>query len=209
MDNSIENIWKEGFSTNKNLNVPELVDFYNRKSEHVIIRIKNTMYNNHKSTILFAFILLVTNMMFGQVLIGCIILVVYTITYIYGKKQLESMEQIDFGTSSYEYLKNFDLWWNNTVSRYSRVVIYMFPLLIFITILLEIFSLSINEPVRLQQIISDPVAIYIGFGFVVLVTLSRVFSTIIYKKVLNLTYGKELNKLKNLIHDMEELRNIK
>ncbi|WP_248722900.1 hypothetical protein [Seonamhaeicola sp. ML3] len=206
MDNNIEKIWKEGFTKNENLDVPILINFYNQKSKHLITRIKNTMYSNNKGTIVVAFTLLVVYIIFGQILTGCIIFAVCTVAYFIGKKQLISVEQVDFGTNSYEYLKNFYSWWQSNVSKYSRVLKYLLPLIVLMIILLELFNLSLRHPIRFNQIINDSVAIYIGLGFITFVILIWVFSVPFYKKILDLIYGKEINKLRELINDMEELR---
>jgi len=46
MENSIETIWKEGFLHEKSLVVPRVNDLYNRKSIHLVDRLKRRLRLN-------------------------------------------------------------------------------------------------------------------------------------------------------------------
>src|SRR5690606_41129096 len=56
MENSIETIWKEGFLHEENLVVPRVNDLYNRKSIHLVDRLKRRLRFNLIMILVFAFL---------------------------------------------------------------------------------------------------------------------------------------------------------
>lgn len=206
MKKSIEEVWKEGFINHDEELIPKFVNLYNRKSIHLISRLKSTMKSSNQTSVLIAIMLFTAYMFYGRTLLGVVVLLASGIAFHAGRKQLASLEKIDFGNNAYEYLKTFEAWWKSTVFEYSRLIKYALPTFILLTMLIEVYLLYRNQPVRFRQIMNDEVSILIGIGAIALILISWLVSTHVYKKVINTIYGHELMKLRQMIAEMEELR---
>lgn len=217
MEKSIENIWKEGFLESDALVAPKINDLYNQKSIHIIDKFKKMFRINLISILVFSFIFLVLSFFIGIPITGVLFFVSLTILVLINKKLLNDLEKLDFGLSSYQYLKSFNQWKNNQIAINTRMSKFLYPL-IFLSILLGYWfkdaeGMPLGERLVNKLLITFPdmYLVYgiplIGIVVVILITaLLAFFGDRIYKWDLNVVYGRVFKKLEELMADIESLR---
>ncbi len=216
MKNSIESIWKEGFLKNDALVAPKLNDLYNQKSIHIIDRFKRMFRINYTYVIGLAFLHLIIGWIAGVPLIGIFQFLLFIPLILYSKNYRQKMEKIDKSLSSFEYLKTFDNWLKETTVGLTKIYRFFYPLY-FLGLILGIlytnfFELFIGDTL-INKIMSNPdtkilfgLPIYWVIPIVLLLALLSFLGGSIYKVDLKAVYGPTMNKLEELISDMEELR---
>lgn len=126
------------------------------------------------------------------------------------------MNKIDFGTSSYQYLKAFDRWLKISIAEYVKIYRYFYPLLFLFFIVIGMFSSLVETEsgdTPIHNIMNDPDT-YLLYGapvfwilpLLLILGLISYFSEALFKLDLNSIYGGVFKKLKELLVDMEELR---
>lgn len=211
MENSIENIWREGFLHPDALIAPKLNDLYNQKSQHIVDRFKRMFAINLNGILIAASLFFVASFFAGVPILGTLLAGQLLALVIIGKKQSRGLEIIDKGGTSYQYLKAFDSWHKEAISVYARLYRILYPLL-FITFMLGMWFANFNEVTRMKlqaepdidMIWGIPLWGIIGIG--VFALLMGVFSGRLYKWDMKIVYGQVTQKLEELITDMEELR---
>jgi len=212
MSDSIEDIWKKGFSKNGNLTPPEINNLYNKKSNHIIDKFKRMFKINLIALLVFSIAMLIYLIVDGREILGIIIFLLLNIYVVVGKKQLDSLEKINKNQDSYHFIKSFDHWLKDTIAFNSKIARYFYPPIFLATVSLIWF----NENSKNETIINfknDP-DIYMIIGLPVFLTLAVLaiflimayFSKHIYVYDFKLIYGRVMKKLDELIADMEELR---
>jgi hypothetical protein len=216
MEKSIETIWKEGFISNEALVVPRLTDLYNQKSQHIVDKFKKVGKRNLYGIIIGAFLILIGSFFIETPLIGGFIFIILMWLVAVGRRQGLDLEKIDHSSSSYHYLKSFDVWLKNSIAEYGRIYRFVYPLMFLAFILVVLFSnLSQNDagesPITI--IMNDPdtliilgLPVYWTLGTLLMMGLVSYFSGILYKLDLGTVYGRIFKKLDEILKDMEELR---
>jgi hypothetical protein len=214
MEKSIESIWKEGFLKNDMLVAPKLNNLYNQKSKTLIEKIQRMMKIN-LIMILAASLLILVWWYFNDVLyLGIFIFALLNAVAIYGVIQMDRMKKtIDYGESSYHYLKTFHHWISNVIENNTKLMRFFYPLM-FIAAAGTVWYSNDNEIFLSQLIIRHFPNVVMWGGipmvFIVLVlviaAVMAVFGGSIYKWDVDLVYGRVFKKLDEIIADMEELR---
>ncbi|WP_242155700.1 hypothetical protein [Aestuariivivens sediminis] len=217
MEKSIENIWKEGFLKSDALVAPQINDLYNQKSIHIIDKFKRMFRINLIAIVAFSFTFLVISFFIGIPITGIIFFVTLSVLVIINKKLLNDLNKIDFGVSSYQYLKVFNQWINKQVSINKKISRFLYPI-IFISMILGFWfkdaeGMPLGERLVNEVLKSFPdiYLIYgiplIGIAIVLLIlVLLALFGGRIYKWDLNIVYGRIFKKLEELMTDIESLR---
>lgn len=211
MEKSIENIWKDGFLQSNALVAPKLNDLYNQKSKHVIDKFKRMFVINLIALAIAAILVWVMSFFAGVPIAGTVIALCLGILVVIGKRSLTDLKKIDTSASSYQYLKSFDSWLKDVMSVYARVYRFMYPLL-FLAIMLGTWFSNIMEETRGHLLNETGIDQLLGMPFVAVVLLGicaalmMIFSDWLYKMDMKSVYGGVMNKLNELITDMEELR---
>ena len=217
MENSIENIWKEGFLKNDALVAPKINNLYNQKSIHIIDKFKRMFKINLIAIVLFSFVFLIVSFFVGIPITGVIFFVTLTILVIINKKLLNDLDKIDMGLNSYQYLKTFNQWINKQVSINERMSRFLYPI-IFLSMIFG-FWFKNAEGMYLGERLVDEIIkgfpdIYLIFGIpligiviaLLILALLAFFGGRIYKWDLNIVYGRIFKKLEVLMKDVESLR---
>lgn len=211
MENSIENIWREGFLQKDALIAPKLNDLYNQKSQHIVDRFKRMFAMNLYGIIIGAAVIFIAAFFAGVPILGCLLSVQLLALVVIGRKQSKALETIDKGESSYQYLISFDDWLKGVMSVFDRLYRFVYPLL-FITFMLGFWFANFNDETRIklqadpdiEMIWGMPMWGIIGVG--IFAAIFGIFSGKIYKWDMKTVYGSVMKKLEELIADMEELR---
>lgn len=213
MERSIEHVWKEGFLEMESLIAPKLNDLYNQKSMHIVDRFKRTgkrnLYGIALGSILFFGITIILKIPLVGILVGMIMAYLIWV----GKKRSAKLELIEQGVNSYEYLKSFDNWLNETIAAYRQIYRYVYPALFAIFIIGAIYAQFLGQESLASHLFQKPPEEYtLGIPLIALVPLLlivllvRIFSDVIYRFDVYSVYGGILKKLDELLRDMEELR---
>ncbi|MFT6321144.1 MAG: hypothetical protein ACJAT4_002073 [Granulosicoccus sp.] len=209
MDKSIESIWKEGFLKNDALLVPKLNDLYNQKSTHLVDKFKRRFKVNLKAIVIFSFIVLILSFLVGIPVMGVMMFFLFNGLVIVNNKLLKGLEKIDKNVSSYQYLKSFNDWMKEQISVNRRMAGFYYPY-IFIALTLGFWFSSFNQDDILgnfnQIYLVNGIPVYWTISFLLITGLLAIFGGRIYTWEVGVFYGNIINKLEELITDIEELR---
>ncbi len=213
MEKSIETIWKEGFLKNDPLVVPKINNLYTQKSHSAVDKLMKIGKMNLQAIMIAAVIILIACIIAGLTIMGVSLFVLLSWVVIYGKRKAKSIIEIDKSMSSYEYLKEIDLWLKDVIKGYTKMYRFLYPAIF----LIFTFGLWMSDNMKemFDEIISKSPDLFLIFGvpgiwvigvlvFACLISLS---AGPIYKFDLYLVYGRVFKKLDELLADMEDLRN--
>jgi hypothetical protein len=217
MENSIENIWKEGFLKSDALVAPKINNLYNQKSIHIIDKFKRMFKINLIAIVAFSFAFLIVSFIVGIPITGIIFFVTLSVLVFINKKLLNDLEKIDLGISSYQYLKAFNHWINKQVAINKKFSKFLYPI-IFMSLILGFWFKDAEGMPLGKRLVSE---ILIGFpdtyliygipliGIVIVAVIIGLLFLVggrIYKWDLNIVYGRVFKKLEELMTDIESLR---
>jgi hypothetical protein len=213
MKNSIESIWKEGFLNEKSLVAPKINDLYNQKSKHVVDKMKRTFRINFIVTIILAIVIPIGYYFLDVIWQGVAASVLILLIAWYGKLQMHTLETLDHGATSFDYLKSFDRWLKDVFSRSEKIARFYYTLCLIIA-MSPIWSAWNKQEGLISEIHQKyPDLIFIGsiplFALIIAVLATLLmfyFSDRIYQWDVRLMYGRVFDKLEETIAEMEELQ---
>ena len=213
MKSSIETIWKEGFLNEKSLSVPKINDLYNQKSIHVTDRVKRMFRVNLILIAVMAAVIPLIYYFAGALWQGLAASALLLLTGWYNIRQLQGLPALNQGANSLEYLRSFDRWLKDVLSRSERAArfSYLLYFLIAVSTLWAVWSGQEGLALKVQEKYPDllfvgnvPLAALIAAGLFFLLLFW--FSGKIYQWDLRLMYGRVFDKLEETIAEMEKLR---
>lgn len=204
MNNTIENIWKKGFIEESKLIVPKINNLYGQRSIDLVQKQIRTMRFEVWSLLpLGALFFLISYTQGQQLWAGAASAGICLIWFFISKKQVESIEEIDYDANCYQYLinirKKLDLIFKMNL-RYTifSTVLILFPMLVYTYInkegqtLGEIFGWTGIDLHRGFMFLIIPIVALFAYGF--------------FLFMLRIVYGKIQVRFNRLIADMEELQ---
>jgi hypothetical protein len=208
MENSIENIWKQGFLNESSLVVPKINDLYNQKSMHVVDSVKRTFRMNQIVIVAMAIVIIIMHYFVDALWQGSIASVLLLLTALYINRLIHSIDTLDQGATSFDYLKSIDLWLKDVLFKSEKLARFIYPLNLLIA-LSTIWSAwdKQGQTLKIHQKYPDiniPLFALIITGVSVLLMFS--FSAKIYQWEVRMMYGRVFGKLKETIADMEKLK---
>lgn len=211
MEKSIESIWKTGFLENNALVAPKLNNLYDQKSIHIIDKFKRMFKINLNALVAFSFVVLVASFLVKIPVMGVLMFLLFNTIVIVNKKLLKTLETIDKNKNSYTYLKSFDTWMQGQISVNMKMSRFIYPFIFIAMVSGFWFSPSFRESLTKTLGNHEPyillgIPVFWILAMLVILILLSLFGGRIYKWDLNLIYGGILKKLKELLHDMEDLR---
>jgi hypothetical protein len=213
MEKSIEAIWKEGFLNEKSLVAPKINDLYNQKSMHVVDKVTRMFRINIVIVLITAIVFPIIYSFLGFIWQGAVASILLFLTAWYSKRQMQSIKTLDQGATSLDYLRSFDRWRKDVLSKSEKVVRFSYPLyfLIAISTVLSAWNRQDWLGAKIHQ--KFPGLLFIGniplFALVivgVITLLMFYFSDRIYKWDIRLMYGRVFDKLEETIAEMEKLK---
>ena len=216
MEKSIESIWREGFINQDALIAPKVVDLYNRKSKSIVERMTRTLKINiyvlYIMSVGFLAYAIITDI---PLIIGLTMFIMFSVPATYSWLQMKKISMLDTKKSSYEYLKDFQAWLGNVFSRSVLLSRFIYPSSIICASLIIWYGKA-SEEVMEKLLIKFPdmplvsgVPLYFILAVATISILMIVLTPRIYRWDVGLVYGRQLSKLKEIISDLEELRNSK
>ena len=212
MEKSIETIWKDSFVDESAISAPKVNDLYNRKSQNTIDKLQSMFTINIKAILIGAPIMVLLMSIIGTPFLGLYIcLLLIPLLYI-AKKEFKKSQHISKDQSSYDYLFSFQKWLDDSIKTYTSYYQFFYPAFFLGLAIQGVVSSTGSELIALLRgrfptdliIFGQPY--YILLAIVLVTLLIARLSKAIYQLDLNLVYGRQFLKLKELIADMEELR---
>jgi len=212
MTQSIEQIWQKAFVDNNALIAPKINDLYNKKSQNIVDKLKRMFVININAISVGALIVLSVLTYQGAPILGGFLFVLFMCLVAVGKKQVKTLDKIDKNFSSYHYIKAFDTWLKAVMTEYIKIYTYFYPLA-FIAVMLRLRISEDGERIINGLVNSFPNHFLIaGTPWFVVLAISffagllAYFAGPIYRADMYTLYGRSVNKLGEIIADMEELR---
>ena len=212
MKNSIEEIWKEGFLNEKSLVAPKINNLYNRKSMHLIEKVKRMFRVNLIAIVITAIVFPIIHYFLDAIWQGVAASVLLLLTVWYSNRLIQGMQTLDQGATSLDYLKSFDRWLKDAFSKGEKIIRFTYPLY-FLIAMSTIWSAWEKGELTSKIYQKYPDVVFIGsvplFAWViagVATLLMLYFSDRIYRWDIGLMYGRVLDKLEETIAEMEKLK---
>lgn len=199
MERSIENIWKEGFESDDNIQIPVVQDLYRKKSKLIIERIKSSSRIDNISLVPMAVILAGVFIFMEKPVLGIYVGILILLLFLLNRRKLRQLEDLKLSANTYLYLTNY----------YSKIK----GLQKYYTILLGIGLPVLILPgyylyFRGTTVLSTFDGMMLQYQILVVAILSIVLSAIgvlSYRISTHLIYSKLLTRLEEIIKDLEEL----
>jgi len=212
MKNSIEVIWKEGFLNEKSLVAPKINDLYNQKSKDLVDKIERMYRINIIAIVGMSIVVPILYYFLDVIWQGVAASILFLLSVWYSKRQRRSLKALDYGATSLDYLKSFDRWLKDALSKSAKIFRFSYPLY-FLIAMSTIWS-AWNKGVLTSKMYQKfPDVIFIGsvplFALIiagVATLLMLYFSRRIYRWDVGLIYGRVFRKLEETIAEMEKLK---
>lgn len=200
MENSIERIWTKGFLKEEALVAPRINNLYQKKSALLIEKLKSTYRTDNKSIIPMTILAVIGFGVAGHLFTGLYVMVLMIGMFFLNRQKLASLERISIETSSYEYLLEYKEMFLKLKTFYTRLLGFGLPVAGIAGYLLFFWnSPLLHDFLQLKTIYI--LGILIGVGL-----LLSAIGVVAYRLSLKLVYGRFIQKLEEMIADMEELR---
>ena len=200
MENSIETIWTKGFLKEEALAAPKINNLYQKKSKLLIEKLKRTYRTDNRSIIPLAILSVIGFSVAGYVIPGLYVMTLMMGMFFLNKSKLASLERISINATSYEYLLEYREMFLQLKSFYTRLLGLGLPFTGIIGYLLFFWNSPILEDL-LQLKVVYVIAILVGISLVL-----SALGVTAYRLSLQLIYGKFIQKLEDMIADMDELQ---
>lgn len=198
MENSIETIWKEGFLQEHRLVTPRVNDLYNRKSIHLVDRMKRRLRLNLILIVVLAVLFPVMGFFMQVIWQGVAASILLFLTAGYNKRQIDRIKTLDQGATSFDYLQSFERWLKDVLSRSVKIARFSYPLYFLIAIS-TVWS-AWNEQTGGELTVAGGIIVAMATLVVFY------FSDRIYQWDVRLMYGRVFRKLERTIAEMEKLK---
>ena len=214
MDNSIENIWKKGF-TKESVSIPQIKNLDSLTSIYFVDQFKRRYQTNVLILMLTAILILFAFTIGGIPFIGLFMFTLFASLAILGKIELNKLNQLNNGDSSYEYIKAFDNWLKNLLAKFSFMYKIWLPLL-FVGFALAILYTNFFVPFTGERLIETIVGssntallfgvpLYLIAGILVVAIILSILSDYLFKREMQSIYGDLIQKLDQLLRDLNKL----
>ena len=211
MGKSIETIWKEGFLKDDTIVIPKINDLYNQKSKHTVDKLMRMGKNNLIVISIGALAFFIVGIFTGVPIIGALMALSLFYLVYQGKKLSQRWETTDKGTTSFEYLKKVQQWREEVMKGFTRTYRIFYP--VFIMLFYIGMCQSNYGQENIQKIVSKYPDLDLWFNMPVIGTVTALtiallmglFAKSLYLLDIQMVYGNILNKIDDLVGDMERL----
>jgi len=200
MDKSIETIWTNGFANEKKLSAPKIDRHYHKKSKLVIEKMDRIMKIDNMGLIPLAILVLVGFSYYSFFVLATFLFVVIIGIYIINTRVLKDLNKLSLKHSTYEYSKKYREAITNVQNTYKIGMAIGTPIVTLISYWL--FFREFNE---FQILLGKLSTLSIISIIIALSVLFSVFGIVIYKLSVKLVYGYLLEKLDEIIIDLDNL----
>lgn len=202
MEKSIENIWKEGFESNKSFKLPLVKDLYTRKSKLIIDNIKSTSKWDNISLIPMAIILFGVFIFLDKVVLGSYVGILLILLFFLNKRMMKNLDQFNPNSNTYQYLTNYYSQLKTIQKYYTKLLAIGVPIFI-----IPAYCMYFKETPMMSNFKGLDISLQILIFVIIALFLSGI-GLISYKLSTHLLYGKLITRIEEIIKDMEELMKI-
>lgn len=200
MENSIETIWTKGFLKEEALAAPRINNLYQKKSQLLIEKLKRTYRIDNRSILPLAILAVVGFGVVGNVIVGVYVMVLMLAMFFLNKKKLASLESISINTTSYEYLLEYRQMFFQLKKFYIRLLGIGVPVAAILG-----YYLFFRKTALFDKFLQLNPMYLIGIILLISLILSAL-GIAAYLLSLKVVYGRFIQKLDEMIADMNELR---
>jgi hypothetical protein len=212
MEKSIEHIWKTGFLDRKALIAPRVNDLYTRKSEHIIEKFKRMFRFNLKAIVVGGVLGPIGMGLLQMPITAMAFFVTLAVVFIVNRRELKELEKVDNTLNSYAYLNAFDSWLKNLLILNKRMARFYYPFL-FLGMSLGLWF-SFHGPYLYKLLFGAANTGWLINGIpgialipvAIIAILLWLFGGRLYQMEWDGFYGRVMNKMDELLAEMEELR---
>lgn len=200
MEKSIETIWTKGFLKEESLAAPRINDLYQKKSKLLIEKLKRTYRTDNRSIIPLAVVAVLGFGLTGHMIVGLYLMALMLGMFFLNRKKLASLERISIDTTSYDYLIEYREIFLQLKNFYTQLLGLGLPVAA-----IAGYALFFRNSPLLHDFLQLKVIYILG----ILLGLSLVLSALgilAYRLSIKLIYRTFIQKLEEMIADMEELR---
>lgn len=215
MKTSIEDIWQQGFMASDALIAPKVNNLYTQKSKHIIDKLTATFKWNLWGLIIGGLVILVAFSFFAIPYLGAFICATTCVLAHQGQQQLKLLSSLDKNVSSLEYLTAFDTWLKGMIIHYTKLHQCLYPAL-FVASMIQLGVTNVGtkaiqgfivEYPDIPQLFGIPIAIFLLV--IIFAGLLSYFAGPLYRLDLKTVYGRQFDKLEDVLKDMTELSTVK
>lgn len=217
MEKSIETIWKEGFLKNDALVTPKLNDLYNRKSEHIVDKFTRMFKINLIAIVGGSVLFLALSYLVKIPYMGLgFFILLNTLAYL-NLGLMKGLGKIDKNVNSYQYLKTFNRWLRDMISLNQTFARVLYPF-VFLSLLAGFWFGPFGGSIPGDAVVNELLAnfpetpllygfpLYLISAIIGIMVILAIAGGRIYRWDFNIVYGGVLNKLREILADMEDLR---
>ncbi len=217
MERSIETLWKEAFLKSDALVAPKLNNLYNQKSKHLVDRFKRMFRINLNAILFFAFFVLFASYFTGIFYMGIALFLMFISIVVINRRLCKGLYDLDNSVDSYQYLKSFDGWLKKQIDINTKMSRFTYPYVV-LSLILGFWFVEVDGGIQGEVLLNSLISEFPGWyqiggvplvgiiGLIILLGLSAYVGGKLYGIEMNAIYGKVINKLDEIIADMEELR---
>ncbi|MGH1385680.1 hypothetical protein [Kordia sp.] len=204
MEKSIEHIWKQGFINNETLTAPKIENLYNQKSQHLADKLMRMLHTEPKVLLILSVVFLIGNYLIGNSLwsgsIGSIWCIIW---YFFVKKQIQNIENANKETNCYDFLKSLHKLLLQSRNTTAKMLWIGTPALV---LPMAIYTYYNQYDKTIGKIFGVESLQYPNEWLFAIVPLATIFSVAFYRFSFKMSYGPIATKLKQLINDIESLK---
>ena len=214
MKQSIEAIWKNGFLKDDALLAPTLNELYSQKSQSLVDKFERLFAINIKVILIAMVVVAIVLSTMGSYLLAVYIDALLLALILYAKSTRKHLV-IDNSMSSYQYILTFYNWLNGQVERFSTFYRFFYPLLALGLMLQYRFSETGQRDINYMILQNENGMMIAGIPLTLFIVACAIIVTLwlaspaIYRWDMRLVYGKEMDKLEQLVNEMKMLSNEK
>lgn len=198
MEKSIENIWKEGFGTDKSFELPVIRNLYNKKSKLIIDKVRTTSKKDNIGLIPIAIVLFALLAFFNKLVLGIYVSSLLSMLFILNTRKLKDLDRLDLGSNTYLYVVNYQRELKGLQSFYTKLLGIGLPLAV-----IPGYWLFFQETPVMDSFQSLDMSIQGMILAATAVILSGI-GVLSYRLSIHFLYGKLMTRLEVIISDMEE-----
>ncbi len=192
MEQSIENIWKQGFMDEKLILPSKINDLYNKKSKLLIDKLRRTSKWDNLSLIPISLALLIYFSIQDKFIVGAYAMIVLLTLFLANRNHLKQLLLIDQNANCYKYLTSLRDGIKKTIKFYNRLMTIATPIVFSVGFWLYYADKKISQEILI-----------VGISVLILIPIIGVISYRLSTKIL---YGAILKNLDATIEEMDELR---
>lgn len=201
MEKSIESIWKTGFAAEQNIAAPKVFNLYQRKSGILTEQIKRTYKYDNGALPFLAVGLGIAAYVFGYLWIGVYLTSLLFLLFFLNKQQFAQLTSIKYTDDLYTYLCKYRHTIKSIMKFYNKLMLFGLPLLMIPAMYVTLAVTSPDFWSNLWEHRITHALFLLGFTG----ALSGGIGILAYQTGIKALYGKKVQRLDELIKDLEEL----